>query len=133
MGGGLYICAKAVMGFKTMRLAAPSPIYKMMCVARKWLCLVSEVAKLSHGSPVAMAIICNCAENPQNSQSNSLVDWAESESSPWKPGIDGAIKVHCPNWTSFCRLPSPGPHLMMANALTCVFVSRFCLYNWGQV
>lgn len=46
---------------------AQSPIYEMMCVARKWLFLVSEVAKLSHGSVVAMAIICNCAENPQNS------------------------------------------------------------------
>lgn len=68
MGGGIYICEKAMISLKTMRLAAQSPIYKMMCVAHKWLFLVSEVAKLSHGPLVAMAIICNCAENPQNSQ-----------------------------------------------------------------
>lgn len=66
--GGNYICEKAVISLKTMREAnGAESHYEMMFGSCKWLFLVSEVAKLSHGSVVAMAIICNCAENPQNS------------------------------------------------------------------
>lgn len=63
------MCGKAVISLKTRREASGTePHYERLFGACKWLFLVSEVAKLSHGSAVAMVIICNCAENPQNSR-----------------------------------------------------------------
>lgn len=66
-GGKTPSVKKQWLALKQCEANSAESHYEMMCGACKWLFLVSEVAKLSHDSVVAMAIICNCAENPQNS------------------------------------------------------------------
>ena len=66
-GGKTTSVKKQRLALKQCEANGTESHYEMMCGACKWLFLVSEVAQLSHDSIVAMAIICNGAENPQNS------------------------------------------------------------------